>query len=271
MVRFSNGFVAVINILTLLLSLSMIGYSLYLFLNHSSICQKFLQYPLFLLGISLLLISLLGLIGSCCHVQFFMWIYLTFMFLLILSMICCTLFVILVTNKGVGKAISGKGFKEYRLGDYSNWLQNNVVNEEHWDKIRSCLVDSNICGKLGGGEKETTEDFSKRNLSPIETGCCKPPTNCGFEFRNATFWVVPKDGPAVSDTDCKTWSNDQTTLCYDCESCKAGILANIKSQSRTLALVSTGFLVFAVIVYSVGCCALRNNKHRPYPHSKANA
>ena len=101
-----------------------------------------------------------------------------------------------------------------------------------------------------------------------QSGCCKPPTYCGFEFKNATFWVVPKTGPAVADTDCKTWSNDQKQLCFDCKSCRAGLLANIKSQWRTLAICNACIFVVLIFVYSVGCCAFRNNRRDKYKYQR---
>lgn len=102
----------------------------------------------------------------------------------------------------------------------------------------------------------------------LQSGCCKPPTYCGFEFQNATYWVMPKKGPAVSDSDCETWSNDQKELCYSCKSCKAGLLANIKTQWRTLAIVNACIFVVLVFIYSVGCCAFRNNRRDKYKYRR---
>lgn len=97
----------------------------------------------------------------------------------------------------------------------------------------------------------------------IQSGCCKPPAYCGLEFHNATYWTTPKRGPAVADPDCKTWSNGQEKLCFDCYSCKKAVLDNIRREWRLLALINIGIIVFVILVYSVGCCALRNNRH-PY-------
>ncbi|KAA8542330.1 hypothetical protein F0562_023534 [Nyssa sinensis] len=191
------------------------------------------------------------------------------MFLLIAGLLCFTVFTVIVTNKGVGEAISGRGYKEYRLGDYSHWLQNYVINEKHWEKIKSCLIDAQVCKSLGEARHESAADFYKSSLSPTESGCCKPPTSCGFEYQNATFWTVPKSGPAVPDGDCKTWSNNQTVLCFDCQSCKAGVLANIKKEWRQLAIINAGILVFIIVVYSIGCCALRNNRSDRYHRHKS--
>lgn len=76
----------------------------------------------------------------------------------------------MVTNKGAGEAVSGKGYKEYRLGDYSNWLQKRVNN--NWNKIRSCLVDSKICQRLLEAGSTPVEDFYKEHLSALQVYIC---------------------------------------------------------------------------------------------------
>ncbi|XP_043699429.1 tetraspanin-8 [Telopea speciosissima] len=271
MFRVSNNLIGLLNLLSLILSIPILGVSLWLREHGSSECERFLEFPLLVLGVFLFLVSLLGLIGSCCRVSLLLWIYLFVTFVLILGLFVFTVFSIAVTNKGVGKVISGRGYKDYRLGDYSNWLQKHVVNGSKWVKIKSCLVESQVCTSLGNDVENLQADhFYQMNLSPLQSGCCKPPTDCGFIYKNATFWVAPKSGPAVTDTDCTTWSNNQETLCYECKSCKAGVLANLKKDWRKLAILNVSVTIFLLIIYSVGCCALRNNRadnckrYRPY-------
>uniref|UniRef100_A0A9I9DJC2 Uncharacterized protein n=1 Tax=Cucumis melo TaxID=3656 RepID=A0A9I9DJC2_CUCME len=60
------------------------------------------------------------------------------MFILILLLFVFTISAFTVTNKAAGKVLSNKGYKEYRLGDYSNWLQNRVRNNKDWDRIKNC-------------------------------------------------------------------------------------------------------------------------------------
>nr|GME14883.1 tetraspanin-8-like [Ipomoea batatas] len=236
MVRVSNAIIAFLNFLTLIVAVVGIGAAVWIQFNPSAtLCQKVLQKPFVILGLSLLVVSLLGLIGSCFRVSFFLWIYLTVMFLIILGVICFLFFTIIITNKRVGTALSGKGYKDARLGDYSHWLQKYVVNAQNWDQIKSCL-----------------------------SGCCKPPTYCGFEFHNATYWTTPKTGPAVPHQDCKKWSNVQTELCFECESCKTAVLENLRKQWKKLAIINSCILAFVLIVYSVGCCALKNNSRSRY-------
>ncbi|KAL3529361.1 hypothetical protein ACH5RR_008683 [Cinchona calisaya] len=259
MARASNIIITILNLLTLALAILAIGFSVWLQFHHggSSLCQKVLQKPLLYVGLGLFVVSLLGLIGSCCRLSFFMWTYLALLFVMIVGLICFTVFTIIVTNKGVGKALSNKGVNDHRFGDYSGWLKKYVVNAEKWEEVKSCLVDIQFCQHIAAGKHP---EFYQKGLSPVQSGCCKPPTYCGFQFQNATYWIMPKTGPAVPDSDCRTWSNDQTQLCFDCQSCKTAFLDNIKKEWRTLAIINTCILVFVVIIYSIGCCALRNNR-----------
>ncbi|XAR51261.1 hypothetical protein NMG60_11005836 [Bertholletia excelsa] len=267
MVRLSNAVVSFLNAVALLISLAAIGVAVWFHARPGSVCQKVIQEPLLITGLALFAVSLLGLIGSGFRVQVLMWIYLAVMFLLIVGLICFTAFTIVVTNKGVGQAISGRGYKEYRLGDYSNWLRKYVVNAKNWGKIKSCLADAGVCSGLSE-DGESAERFYRRSLSPTQSGCCKPPTYCGFEFKNATFWTVPKAGRAAADSDCKTWNNNQAMLCYDCNSCKAGVLANIKKEWRLLTIINACILLFIILVYSIGCCALRNSRRASTAYQK---
>lgn len=166
----SNGLTGFLNLLTFLLSLPIIALGAYLAKTHDSTCMRFLQYPIIVIGVFMLLMSLAGMIGAWCDKKFLLLIYLFFMFILIVLLFCFTIFAFVVTNSGAGSAVSGKGYKEYRLGDYSNWLQKRVDNPSTWEKIRSCIQDSKVCSDLG--KKYTTEtDFNKASLTPLEVNC----------------------------------------------------------------------------------------------------
>nr|GMD38945.1 tetraspanin-8-like [Ipomoea batatas] len=167
-----------------------------------------------------------------------------------------------VTNKSVGKALSGKGYNEARLGDYSHWLQKYVVNAENWDGIKSCLVEIDFCRNLA---EDRGPRFYKNSVAATQWGCCKPPIDCGFKSHNATYWTRPPKGgrSEEEDLECKKWSNVQTQLCFDCESCRKAVLYNIQKEWKKLAIINTSILVVVVVVYSVGCCALRSNRAKP--------
>ncbi|KAH0459576.1 hypothetical protein IEQ34_012390 [Dendrobium chrysotoxum] len=260
MFHISNSVIGFLNVLTLFISFPIIGTGLWLRSHAASVCEQFLLWPIIIIGLFLMVVALLGLFGSCCNVSCFLWIYLSVMFLMIVGLFCFTIFAIVVTNKGVGEAISGRGYKEYKLADYTVWLQNRVGDFRTWRRIKSCLVDAGVCGELQLLVFQQSDDFYMQGISSIQSGCCKPPSDCGYKQVNATYWKVSKsDNPNSNDIDCKTWSNDQNRLCFDCNSCKAGVLANIKMQWRKLAIFNVGLLVFLIVIYSIGCCAFRNS------------
>ncbi|KAG5017027.1 hypothetical protein JHK85_023163 [Glycine max] len=63
-------------------------------------------------------------------------------------------------------------------------------------------------------------------IPTLLSGCCKPPTKCGYTFVNPTYWISPIN--TAEDMDCMKWSNDQAQLCYNCDSCKVGLLATLE-------------------------------------------
>ncbi|XP_022886112.1 tetraspanin-8-like [Olea europaea var. sylvestris] len=260
MVRVSNNLVGILNLITLLLSIPIIGGGIWLSKQANTECERFLDKPVIVLGVFILLVSIAGLVGSCCRVSCLLWVYLVVMFLLILLLFCFTIFAFVVTNKGAGEALSDRGYKEYRLGDYSDWLQKRVNNDNNWNKIRSCLQDSKICQRLlDDGSSTKVEDFNRQHLSSLQSGCCKPSNDCNFQYISPTNWTGTPTS-SFTNPDCFAWSNDPNILCYNCQSCKAGMLDNIKSDWKRVAVINIIFLVFLIIVYSIGCCAFRNNR-----------
>lgn len=260
MVRCSNNLVGILNFITFLLSIPIIAGGVWLSRQGTSECERFLDKPVIALGVFLMIVSLAGLIGACCRVSWLLWVYLVVMFLLILLLFCFTIFAFVVTNKGAGEKVSGRGYKEYRLGDYSSWLQKRVDSDKNWNKIKSCLQDSKVCKSLidDGSNNTPRDEFYNKHLSAIQSGCCKPSSDCNYTYVTPTNWT--KNTTTSTNPDCNAWDNDQNTLCYNCESCKAGLLDNIKSDWKKVAVLNIIFLVFLVIVYSIGCCAFRNNR-----------
>lgn len=250
MTRLSNNVTGTLHFLAFLLSIPLLSAGIWLAAIADTYCERFLQWPVLCIGASLTLVSLLGFVAACFRVTWMLWIYYALMFLLIILLFCFTVFAFVVTKK------KGGG-EEYMLGDYSNWLQKRVENANNWRRISRCIEDAKICNKL---VPEKAEQFNKRKLAPVQSGCCMPPTSCGFDPNNATYWTPPGQTNATWNRDCKRWSKDPEKLCYDCDACRAGVAANVKHKWQKIVVADVAVLVALVVVYSIAsCCALQRS------------
>ncbi|KAL5191265.1 Tetraspanin-7 [Glycine soja] len=257
--RLSNSLVGLLNLLSFLLSIPILVTGVWLHKQAETECERWLEKPLIVLGVFLLVVSLAGLLGACCRLSCLLWLYLFVMFILIIVVSAFTVFAFVVTNKGAGEVVSNRGYREYRLGDYSNWLQNRVTNPHTWNRIKSCLQSAKLCDKFETQfANDSAQQFYAENLSALQSGCCKPSNDCNFAYQGPSVWNKT-DGVNHSNPDCNAWDNDSNVLCFNCESCKAGFLQNLKTDWKKVTIVNVIFLVFLIIVYSVGCCAFRNN------------
>lgn len=97
----------------------------------------------------------------------------------------------------------------------------------------------------------------------VQSGCCKPPTVCRGVYNNETVWIPGGDlgGDLVgTNQDCSIWSNDQERLCYQCDSCKAGVLGSLDKSWRKVSVINIVMLILLVIFYVIGYAAYRNDK-----------
>lgn len=242
----------VVNLVTFLLSIPLIGAGIWLAAKLNTECVRFLEWPIIAIGVIILLVSLAGFVGACWRIPWLLYIYLLVMFFIILLLLVLIIFAFVVTKDGPA-AESGR--RNYSLQDYSPWLQKQVKSAGNWAKIKSCIMDSKICAAMDN-DYRTLEAFNSADLSPIQSGCCMPPAICGYSIAEPTTWNNPSNVSA--ELDCTKWSNVQSQLCYDCDSCRAGVLANVKQEWRKVAVLSVVVLIALIIVYIIGCCAFRN-------------
>ncbi|KAE9621116.1 hypothetical protein Lal_00019837 [Lupinus albus] len=248
MQRFSNTVIGFLNLFTLLASIPIIGAGLWLS-RSTTTCENFFQTPLLVIGFVVLVISLAGFIGACFHVAWALWIYLVIMLLLIVTLFGFTIFGFVVTGQGGGMEVPGRVYKEYHLHDYSPWLRNKIIKDSvYWNTIRSCIMGSKTCAKIAYWNNL---DYMNRDMSPIQSGCCKPPTSCNYYNMETML---------SQDQDCYRWNNAPTLLCYECDSCKGGVLENIRRDWHKISVLGVVMLVFLIAIYSIGCCAFRNTR-----------
>eukprot|EP00850_Spirogloea_muscicola_P010480 SM000062S19866 [mRNA] locus=s62:102197:103681:+ [translate_table: standard] len=241
----------------MLLGLALLGTGVYFATrDHGADCIRALKWPIIILGAAMSIVALVGFLGALNGSSALLWLYCLAMFLLVLALAALTVFSFLVTNSKAEQIVSGRGYKQYKTSDFSDWLQKQVNNTGRWKKIKACILDSKTCSKLDN-KYPTFALLAVAKLSSVQSGCCMPPAACGFTFINATDWST--DGAAASNnTDCSTWSNSQDELCYDCNTCKAGALHLIQKDWRLVAYVNLAILALIIVLYSVGCCAYRS-------------
>lgn len=257
MYRLSNTVIGFLNLFSLLASIPIIGAGLWMARN-STTCQSFLQTPLLVIGFIILIISLAGFIGACFHVACALWVYLIAMLLLITALLGITVFGFIVTGPGGGSPIPGRIYREYHLQVYSPWLRDKLRDPKYWNSVRGCILGSKTCAKVVAW---SPLDYLRNDMNPIQSGCCKPPTACTY-------------GDSMmmdQDPDCYKWSNNPGLLCYDCDSCKAGVLETIRRDWHKLSVLLVVVLILLFGVYSIGCCAYQNTRRAetdyPYGHN----
>ncbi|KAI3932123.1 hypothetical protein MKW92_005767 [Papaver armeniacum] len=253
----SHSVIGVINFIATLLSIPIIGAGIWLMTLPDNSCVKILQWPVVILGILILVVGIAGLVGGFGRISWLLLFYLVVMLVLIILLGCMVVFIYMVTLQGSGHIAPSRSYLEYRIDDYSGWLRRRVQTSYKWDQIRACLSSTSMCQELNQ-RYHFAQDFFNARITPLQSGCCKPPTQCGFTFVNPTYWISPIN--TAADMDCLMWNNEQTQLCYGCDSCKAGLLANIKIEWRRVDIVLLITLIALICVYLVGCCAFRKAK-----------
>ncbi|XP_068647319.1 tetraspanin-2 [Aristolochia californica] len=251
----SNNITAVLNFFAFLCSLPIIGAGIWLASKQDNECVHVFRWPVVLLGVLVLLVSLAGFVGAYWNRQGLLAVYLFSMAVLIVLLLALLIFAFVVTRQDGSYAVPGRNYKEYRLDGYSDWLRNYVQNSGHWEQIRSCLALSDVCPRLAR-EFFTPDQFFLGDVLPLQSGCCKPPTVCGYTYVNPTVWVNPVN--SMADADCNIWSNDQSALCYSCSSCKAGLLGNLRKEWRKANTILIITVVVLIWVYLIACSAFKN-------------
>ncbi|CAJ2676623.1 tetraspanin-10 isoform X2 [Trifolium pratense] len=164
--------------------------------------------------------------------------------------------IFIVTNNGSGHSVTGLRYKEYQLQDYSSWFLKELNNSRNWKRLRVCLVKTEDCNNLSKKYK-TLKHYKLAKLTPIEAGCCRPPSECGYPAVNASYYDLTFH-PVSPNNDCKRYKNSRAVKCYDCDSCKAGVAQYMKTEWRVVAIFNVVLFAVLSIIYFVGCCARRN-------------
>ncbi|XP_019055203.1 PREDICTED: tetraspanin-10-like isoform X2 [Nelumbo nucifera] len=206
-----------INFLTMLIAVAVICFGVWMN-THQDGCRKSLAFPVLGLGGLILLISLIGFMGALKNISILLWIYLVMLCLILVGILVFTVLAFIVTNNGSGHSKAGIRYKEYQLQDYSSWFLKELNNTRNWEQLKTCLVKSEDCNNLSKKYK-TLKQYKMAKLTPIEAGCCRPPSECGYPAVNASYYDLSFH-PVSSNNDCKLYKNSRAIRCYSCDSCK---------------------------------------------------
>ncbi|CAA7406637.1 unnamed protein product [Spirodela intermedia] len=253
----SSATMGVLSVAAMLLAVPVLGAGVWLSTRPEDACAGLLQWPAIALGAAILAAATAGLVGSFRGLPRVIFLYLIVMLVLVLLLAALVVFVFSVTGASAGHPAPSRAYLEYHLEDYSGWLRRHLSPPHKWNRISACLRSTRTCSKLNQ-TYPSAQDFFSSSMNPLQSGCCKPPTECGFTFVSATNWISPISSAA--DEDCGRWSNDQTELCYSCSSCKAGLLEGLKKGWRRAGIVLLVVLVLLVFVHSASCYAFRRAK-----------
>ncbi|GMN32230.1 hypothetical protein TIFTF001_003575 [Ficus carica] len=168
----------------------------------------------------------------------------------------------IVTNNGSGHSVDGLRYKEYQLKDYSSWFLKQLNNTHNWKHLKSCLVKSADCNSLSKKYK-TLKQYKSAKLTPVEAGCCRPPSECGYPAVNASYYDLSFH-PVSSNKDCKLYKNSRQVKCYNCDSCKAGVAQYMKTEWRVVAIFN---VVLFLILAKCGEKPIQSLKRAVPPHS----
>ncbi|KAJ6849904.1 tetraspanin-10 [Iris pallida] len=208
-----------INFLTMILAIAVICFGIWMSTHHDE-CRKYLTLPVMGLGALILVISLIGFLGALKNISILLWTYLVMLFLVLVAVLVFTVLAFIITNNGSGHSVAGLRYKEYHLQDYSDLFSKQLNNTKRWRRLKSCLVKSEDCNDLPKKYK-TLKEYKTAELTPIQAGCCRPPSECGYPARNASYYDLSFH-PVSTNKDCKIYKNTRNVKCYNCDSCKQG-------------------------------------------------
>ncbi|KAL3644336.1 Tetraspanin-2 [Castilleja foliolosa] len=255
----SNNLTALLNFIALMCSIPIISAGIWLASKPDNECIRWLRWPLVFIGIAFLLVTLTGFAGAYWKKEGLLGVYLVCMFMLIALLLVLLVLAFVVSRPDGSYYVPGMAFREYRLEGFSYWLRNHITSNDNWGGIRACLAESQICPKLNH-KYFSAADYFSAHLSPIESGCCKPPIICGYQYSSPTTWIGASN--FVADADCAIWNNDLRQLCYNCDSCKGGLLGNLRQEWRKANVILIVTVVVLIFVYLIACTAYKNAQTR---------
>ncbi|CAH9115007.1 unnamed protein product, partial [Cuscuta epithymum] len=171
-------------------------------------------------------------------------------FLSVLLLVAVMVVLVILAVKLPGKpaaAGSPDHGQEYSLDQFPTRLRKTVLGKWDEDSSPNCLAHSVPCSALGTAYYSSFEILSTAPLTPLQSGCCMPPQRCNFTFVRPTYWISNQTSSLSGD--CSRWNNDQSKLCFNCDSCKAGLIAHNSKSLRIVNNLVIGAIVVCVVYF----------------------
>ncbi|KAK1420631.1 hypothetical protein QVD17_22380 [Tagetes erecta] len=251
----SNNIIATINFIALICSIPIIFTGVWLASKPDNHCIRSLPWPIVFIGVLFLLLALTGFIGAYYNKQGLLAFYLFCNAALIVTGIILLILAYIVTHPSGAYSVPGREYDEYRYMGYSEWLRDHITDPENWESIKACLAASSVCKKMVWDSYTAPQFFASR-ISSLQSGCCKPPTVCGYQYVNPITWINPTN--PMGDVDCVLWNNDPNQLCYNCDSCKAGVLGNLRKEWKKANIILIIAVVVLICLYIIAFNAYKN-------------
>nr|POE69855.1 tetraspanin-2 [Quercus suber] len=131
----SNNITATLNFIAFLASIPIIASGIWLASKPDNECTHYFRWPVVILGFLILLVSLAGFVGAYRNKQGLLAFYLICMAILIALLLILLVFAFTVTRPDGSYSVPGRGYKEYRIDGFSQWLRDHVTNSDNWGKI----------------------------------------------------------------------------------------------------------------------------------------
>ncbi|CAN6213635.1 unnamed protein product [Urochloa humidicola] len=211
--------------------------------HTATACIGFLYWPLIAVGPVFM--------GSCCCACVGLnRLYLAFISITTLALVASTVFSSVAAGLIDNTDDKKEPVREYKLSDYRGWLRARLDEPQYWATVSACLRDRrHACKGMGHLVRDPNSGLLVPEHGPggpIQSGCCKPPSSCAFTYVNGTTAAA---AGGAEDTDCTRWSDDGQMLCFQCDSCKAVFLEEIKKGWGKYAIA-------IIIVLFLHLCAL---------------
>eukprot|EP00899_Mesostigma_viride_P028655 jgi/Mesvir1/8975/Mv14196-RA.1 len=242
-------FMIFVNTITLIAGILLVAIGIWMFAGGTGLgsgCREWLQYPILISGICIFVVSLIGYVTAIRQTRFLIAIYIILMIVFILIALAFAVFMFIITNPDGAQKIEGTGFKQYRIGDYSTWLQDQV--NEDWADISKCLKSTVDC--------PTTPPSSGGLTNDLKRACCFSPPGC---------FGSPSPGPALN---CTQYSAVDDVRCWNCDQCRGSFMSIIRDEWDTVAIV-TIVAVGLMVLTIMAACFLRMGRSNEVSYSKA--